>query len=129
MTTVRSEVETVLAAFADSKSLPVAFENVEFTRPDEGGWLEIHFLAEASAARGLDASGRTAYGMFQVSVYMPQGTGMRAVSELAREVADLFPVVPKMDVTSIEAPASISGSLIVDEYVCVPVTLRYRAEF
>lgn len=127
--TVRIEVESILAAYAATKNLPVAYENVEFSQPEDGGWLELHFIADDSVVRGLDASGRTDIGMFQISIYVPQGEGMGAVSALAREIANLYPMVPKVGLTSIEAPAKISTGIIVDQYVCVPVTLRYRAEF
>ncbi len=130
MTTVRIEVEAKLAAFAASKGLPVAYEEVAFTKPATGNWLAINFLGEASRHRTLDASGHTDYGMFQVSVCGRTGLGMGAISTLAREVAALFPVIPKMPLTSIEAPASIGGKVdLGDGFVCVPVTLRYRAEF
>lgn len=130
MTTVRIEVETKLAAFAASKGLPVAYEEKAFTKPAVGNWLGINFLGDASKTRNLDAGGHTEFGMFQVTVFGRSGLGLGAISTLAREVAGLFPVIPKMPLTSIEAPANIGGSLNVgDGFVCVPVTLRYRAEF
>lgn len=129
MTTVRIEVESKLAAYAASKNIPVAYENVEFSQPEIGGWLELHFIGDDSIVRGLDASGRTDIGMFQISVYVPEGEGMGGVSALAREIANLYPMIPKVGLTSIEAPAKIGSGIIVEKYVCVPITLRYRAEF
>ena len=128
--TVRSEVEGKLAVFASSHNppLPVAYENVAFIKPT-GSWLAIFFLGETTKNRDLAGTGYATYGMFQVSVYAKLGEGMGKVEALAREIVALFPIIPKMELTSIEATPHIGGQTVVGDHVHIPVTVRYRAEF
>lgn len=129
--TVRSEVESKLATFASSHNppIPVAFENVPFTKPKAGNWLEIYFLGEKTINRDLAGEHYATYGMFQVSVYGKLGEGMGHLESLAHEIVALFPMVPKMLLTSVEATPNIGPRIIVDDFVSIPVTVRYRAEF
>ena len=127
---IRTEVEERLAAFGASTfpTLPIAFENRKFTRPD-GKYLEVNFLGKTSVSRDVSTEGTTTTGMFQIACYAPIGKGMGDVEALADSVAKLFPVLPKVGEYSVETPPSISQGLIVDVFMCVVVTVRYRAEY
>jgi hypothetical protein len=66
--------------------------------------------------------------MFQINCYAPLGGGMATVEGLAQQIIDLYPVLPKTGMVSIEAPLSASTGIPVDGFMCVPVTGRYRVE-
>lgn len=129
--TVRSEVESKLAAFASSHNppLPLALENMTFTKPTSGSWLAIFFLGESTRNRDLAGKHYANCGMFQVSVYSKLGEGMGKLETIAREIVALFPITPKMELTSIEATPHIGAKSVVDDFAHIPVTMRYRAEF
>ena len=129
--TVRSEVESKLATFASTRTpaVPVAFENVPFTKPTAGNYLAIYFLGEKTINRDLSGEHYATYGMFQVSVYGKLGEGMGRLETLANEIVALFPIVPKMLLTSVEATPNIGPRTTEDDFASIPVTVRYRAEF
>lgn len=126
----RSEIETRINewARAQSPAIPVAFQNVKFTKPVSGPYLEVVLLGDNSTNRNLAADGIRTYGMFQVNVYAPVNAGMGQVEALAKSIVDLFPVIPKTGTVSIEAPLNTSGSTVIDAFVCIPVRARYRIE-
>lgn len=125
--TIRSEIESRLAAFAKTKNIPVAYENVSFTKPTDGPYLEVFLLDTAARSRNLSADKRVT-GMFQVNCYAPIGKGMAAIEALVDGVINTYPVLPKEGTVSIEAPLSASQGMPVDGFMCVPVTGRYRVE-
>jgi hypothetical protein len=128
---IRTEIETKLATFAAAQvpPIPVAYENVAFTKPTTGRYLEIHFLDSASKSRNVEANGKRVTGMFQINCYAPLGKGMASLEALRDAVVALYPVVPKMETVSIEAPLSWSGSFVQDAFICIPITGQYRSEF
>lgn len=126
--TIRSEIESRLAAYAKANNIPVAYENVGFTKPTTGPFLEILMLNSAATLRNVAADGSRVTGMFQVNCFAPVGDGMATVEAIADGVIKAFPVLPKEGTVSIEAPLNASQGIIIDGFMCVPVTGRYRAE-
>lgn len=128
--TIRSEVEAKLASFASSQipPIPVAFENVAFS-PPPGEWIEITFLNSNTVNRDVAAKGKTEHGSFQINVYTKLGIGTGRATELASEVASLFPVLPKEGSFSVESPPNTAKGFPEGDHWCVPTTVRYRAEF
>lgn len=129
--TVRSEIEAKLAQFAASQTppLPLAYEGVEFTKPDTGEWLEIYFLDPYTQNRSVAADQHTVTGMFQVDCCGELGVGMGRVEALAREVVALFPIIPKVGIVSIEKTPNAGRGRIREDHVFAPVTVSYRAEY
>lgn len=122
--TVRTEVESRLA----SLKLPTAFENVRFTKP-AGDWLEVFFLTPNKMLVNVAADGYREHGMFQVNVYTKLGDGTAKATALVDQVKSLFPVLPADGLVKIEQPPNEAKGFPDGDYWCVPVTVRYRAEF
>lgn len=127
--TIRSEIESRLAAWASSQTpkIPVAYENVSFSKPS-GQFLEVYMLPGSAKNNGVDAVGVRTTGTFQINCYSPVGGGMAAVEALAAAVVALYPVVPKTGTVSIEAPLNASQAMPMDGFMCIPVRGRYRVE-
>jgi len=122
--TIRTEVEKKLA----SLNIPIAYENVSFTRPT-GEWLEVFFLTPNKLLSNVAADGYREYGMFQVNVHTKLGTGSGRATELVNMIKNLFPVLPKTGSFSVESPPNEAKGFPDGEHWCVPITVRYRAEF
>lgn len=125
----RSEIETRLTAWASAQSppVPVAYENVDFDKPNTGGYVELFMLDNATRNRNLSAQQRTT-GMFQINVYMPLNEGMGDLEDRVDAIAALYPVVPKFGTVSIEQPLSGSAGFVSENFMCIPMTGRYRVE-
>lgn len=127
---LRSEIETKLAAFAASQTppIPVAYENKKFTKPSDGFYMEVVFLNSKPISNNLSASGVRMYGKFQISCYGKLGVGMSSIEALAQSIVDLYPVIPKTGTVSIEQPLSAGQGIVVDNFICIPITGNYRVE-
>jgi hypothetical protein len=127
---VRSEIESKLLQFATTQipQIPVAVEGVEFVKPANGRYMEIMLLDTARNNRNVAADGVRVSGMFQINCYAKSGYGMGEVEALRDAVMALYPVIPKMNSVSIEAPLSATKGYPVDTTVCISVTGQYRVE-
>lgn len=128
--TIRSEIESRLATWANLQNpkIPVSYENVSFVKPKTGQYLEVFLLDSISINPEISASDTRVIGTFQVNCYSPLGCGMASVEALAQNIIDLYPVLPKTGTVSIEAPLDAASGMIVEGYMCVPVSGRYRSE-
>jgi len=128
--TARTEIETRLLTWANAQNppIPVAFQNVKFIKPTKGPFLELIMLGDRVANRDLAAAGIRTVGMFQINCYAPVGLGMAQVEALASSVVNLYPVLPKTGTVSIESPLNTTSSIVVDNYILVPVRATYRTE-
>lgn len=126
---IRSEIEVRLAAVAASLNLPVAYQNMMFTKPLNGKWLELFFLKSVSKNRTTDGKGYRVRGLFQINVYGPLNVGMGALDSTVDAVIAAFPVVPKVGTVSIEQPLTDGPGLIVATSIMIPITGLYRVEY
>lgn len=129
--TIRSELEARIITWADAQSpkIPVALENVSFTKPTIGGYLETFFLASVTVNPDVEASRERETGILQVNCCVPQGNGTKAANELVAAIITLFPVLPKTGTVSIEHPPQKSNGLPRDDgFWIVPISISYRQE-
>jgi hypothetical protein len=130
--TIRSELESRLNAFASAQipPIPIAVEGGSFNKPASGAYLEIFLLRKAAVNRNLAAIDQTITGKAQINVYMTiqAGSGMGQIEALVEKVKNLYPVIPKIGIVSIEKPCDEADSYIVGNFTCVPITVSYRVE-
>jgi len=128
---IRSLLEQRLAAWAAAKPIPVAWDNVKFT-PPAGAYLRASLLPADTTSIDLAGEHRGYLGLFQVSVYVPLGTGAGAAEALADEIAALFPMMLRLQAGAfwlqVTAPASQYPGIPGDTHYMLPVRLRYRAD-
>jgi hypothetical protein len=109
--------------------VPIAFENVPFVKPLDGVYLEAFLVPNITLDVAVDGSRQRHLGIFQVNCWAKSGKGMRQVEKLAQDVIDLFPLLPKVGVVSVDR-TPVAESRLMDSagWVIVPVTIPYRYE-
>lgn len=127
---IRSEIEARLLAWAAAQSpqIPVALENVAFTKPSVA-YVQIFFLDPFTIHPDVACERERETGVFQVDVCVPQGTGTAAGEMLAKSVQALYPVLPKRGTVSIERPPQKSAFRNrTDGFSVCHVSVSYRQE-
>jgi len=87
---------SILAGFltrlgAIGLSQPVAWPNVTFTPPSSGGYLRANILPATTLRAGIPPDSPNRHtGLFQVSVFWPEGQGEIAPSEIAGQIIAAF---------------------------------------
>ena len=127
---IRAELETRLKTWADAQTpkIPVAFQNVPFTKPTTGVWLEAYLLPNFTMNQEVSGKRKTHIGIFHINCWAPSGTGMGRVEQLAQQIVDLYPILPKTGAVSIEQTPTADNSIPDNGWVIVPVTVKYRME-
>lgn len=125
--TLRKEIEDKVAAWAATKSIPIAYENVTFTKPTTT-FIELYIIPATTVNPTVNAKRATLYGMIQFNIYCKSGEYTKKSEDLAQELIDLFPVVPKVGTVSIEQTGSIMNPLYDSQWRVLPVRIRYRQE-
>jgi hypothetical protein len=127
--TIRLEVEAKVKAWAAAQSpaIPIAYENVAFTKPDTT-FIELYIIPATTVNQTVSAARKTLTGLIQFNIYTKEGVGTKKSEELAQALIDLFPVVPKTGTVSIEQTGSIMNTLYEAQWLVTPVRFRYRQE-
>ncbi len=125
--TLRKEIEDKVAAWAATKSIPIAYENVTFVKPSTT-FVELYIIPATTVNHTVAAKRATQYGIIQFNIYCKSGEGTKKSEDLAQELIDLFPVVPKVGTVSIEQTGSIMNPLYDSQWRVLPVRIRYRQE-
>lgn len=126
--TIRKEVEDKIKAWAVPKAIPVAFENVPFTKPSDIPFIELYIIPATTVNTTVSASRATNFGIIQINIYTPSGKGTKQSEDIAEELIRLFPVVPKMGTVSIEQTGSIMSPLYDAQWRVLPIRFTYRQE-
>lgn len=130
---IRALLEARLSTWAKSQTpaIPVAWQNVPFT-PPTGRFLRAWVMPAETGSETLDGAHRRYVGVFQVSVYVPQGTGPAAGEAIAESIAALYPMNDLLSMTGLDvmivSPMSIAQGFNSDGRYVVPVSCRYRAD-
>ncbi len=127
---VRSDLETRLQLWADSQSpkLKIAWEGQAFQKPTSGVFLQAFIMRAKSRNSNLSGIDYREHGLWQISVWGLDGKGSAETEQVAQDLVNLFPVVPKFAQTSIEQVGTISQADIIDGWRVVHVTFPYRKE-
>jgi hypothetical protein len=128
---VKVELQKRLTDWATTQSIPVAKENVPFTKPSSstGKYLEVMFLNSSVITPHLAGLGEREFGIMQINVCVPQGQGAGPGDALVANVKTLYPVVPKTGTVSVERPVQVSQAFTRDDgFRVIPLTVYYRQE-
>lgn len=131
---IRALLDGRLATWAAAHSpvLPVAFENVFFTRPALGTtYLRAFMLPNPTDSADVQGVHRHYYGIYQVSIVAPLNGGPGAAETIAGELAALFPTNLRLTSTltvQVMTPASDAPAIVEPDAYVVPVSFSYRAD-
>lgn len=127
---VRAAFEVRLKTWADAQTpaIPVAWQNVVFD-PPEGRYVRAFLLPSETQSRHLSRTDRSYAGLFQVSLCMPIGKGIRSAEALAGSLDAHFPHTFTQGALRIWLlrPFSIAAPLEEGNRIVVPVTTQYEA--
>ncbi|BAR92400.1 hypothetical protein [Pseudomonas phage PS-1] len=128
---IRSLLQGRLNTFATARTIPVAWENVQFA-PPAGQYLRFNLLKAPTDSADLAGAHREYSGVCQISVFVPKGKGPTDAETLAADIAELFPLnVPLVSGSfSVQVTSPCSEGLPIngDTHFMVPVSFTYRAD-
>lgn len=134
-TLIRAAFETRLYAWANARtpSLPIAFEDVEFTPPADGGtYLQAYLLPSNTDSTDLEGAHTLYQGVFQISIVTAAGQGRGAASAIADEIRALFPNNSGLSQSGmtvyVMSPLSTASAIQGDTTTALPTSFRYRAD-
>lgn len=132
--TIRSLLMTRLDTWASAHSpvVTIAREGVPFTKPtDKTAFIEAILIPSSTVNRSTDGTRQTYYGELAINIWTKNDIGPKQGEDLAEEIKNLFPVVPKSILpVSIESTPSIHKAILDDSgWRIIPVSIMYRAEF
>ncbi|MDM0041879.1 phage tail terminator-like protein [Variovorax sp. J22R193] len=128
----RALLEARVKTWADAHNpvLPIAFENVKFTKPASGIYLRTFTLPNPTDSRFMEATDRVYMGVFQVSIVAPLQTGPAAAEAIVTELEALFPLnldlTSTLKVTTI-TPVSAAPALQEPDAYVTPASFSYQA--
>ena len=127
---VRSELSVRIAALATTLTLPVAYENVPFTKPANLlPFLEVFIVPATTLDVTVDGTRQREVGYLQVNVWSKQGVGTKQGEDITNAVRSAFPIVPKQGNVSIENTPTIKQAILdASGYRIIPVIIIYRQE-
>ena len=109
--------------------VPVAFENTQFTPPENGVYLEEDLLPASNEDLFLQGTKALRRGIYQVTVVYPLGRGSQAAKSLADAIAEAFPnndtVKTESGVLFINGFADVFSGITDDTAYRVPVSIPY----
>lgn len=111
---------------AEATGLPVAFPEVSFQPPAEGGYLRVRFFPNAPAWQGL-ASGRVDQGILQVTVVWPRNEGVVRPLAVAGQVKAHFPKDLSLSGVIVTAEPFASALIPDEAEALVPVSILWKA--
>jgi len=128
---IAAKVADALLAYLDDAGFiyPIAFPGRTFAPPGDGRWLKADFFPNQPGPDLINFLGPEYHrGLFQVSVYWPQGEGVLAPMRVAGDVIQLFrrgKTIPGTVPVNIYQTPWISAPLENAKSVIVPATIPW----
>jgi len=130
---IRAALESRLKTWAQAQSppIPIAYQNVAFTPPNQARYLRA-FLLPAETRSDLPGTSRNYMGIFQISICIPDGSGSGAAETILADLEALFPVALTIESAGtkifITRPVSASPAMNEPGWFVLPTSIRYRAD-
>jgi hypothetical protein len=130
---VRTIFESTLNDWASAEGIPVAWENVSLTPEPDVTYLRAFMLWAPTIAPDVSARMRSLYGIFQVSVVAPQGTGPGAAEDMVAAIGDLFPPTQPMRLAGVTVwmlqPMSQAPAMPEADRFVIPCSVQFQANY
>lgn len=130
---VRNLFQTAVAQYATSKSLRVAYDNVQFTPTVSEIYLVCHLLPASTDTKSIGGDHKRFLGVFQITIVTPSGTATAKADEIASELQDIFTVYKRYtDYTGftviVMSPLNVPQGKVQNGGWIVPCYFNYRAD-
>ena len=89
---VRNLFQTALAAYAATKGIRVAFDNVQFTPTTNETYLVSHLMPASTNSRTLSGDHKAFVGVYQITIVSPSGRATSKSDEISAELQQEFTV-------------------------------------
>jgi len=118
---------TALNTFAATQNIQVAWENVNFTPPQDEPYLRGFLLPATTVAAGLGTSAYNKHsGVYQVDVIYPAGQGWGGCSSMAEKVRKNFKRGSSLKSGAIIIESASTGpAMREDGRYKIPVSINY----
>lgn len=130
-TRIAELLEAHLGEWADSRGIPVAWDNIT-ENPPGTLYLQAYAMPATTTAIDLAEKLQVLPGVWQINVIAPAGDGTGPARTLADEVAALFPLgLSLTDGTFscyISTPPTIYRGISSNTRYSIPVSMNYRAD-
>ena len=128
---IRAYFETKLSTWAATQVPPlrISYEDVPFTPTATESYLECFLLPAYTMNPFVVGTKKREGGIFQINVVVVEGKGTKAAYDIAQAVVNLFPVVPKDNVVSVEQTPHIARPFLDrNGKLSLPVSINYRLD-
>lgn len=132
--TIRAALESRLKTWADAQvpAIPVAWQNVSYTPASGTRYIRAYLLPAETFDGAITGDYKLYAGIFQLSIYSPDGTGTGAAETIAELLIALFAqntAIVKLGLTIfIDRTPSMAPSMNDDGWHVLPVSIRYRVD-
>lgn len=127
---IRSLLESRLATWAATKSLPVAYQGAKFS-PPVTRWLRATLLPANTDSQFIEGTDRVYRGVWQMSLFVPAGSGSGDAETLVAELETLYPNNLRLTVSAfvLQTLTPLSAGRAVEEpdWYSIPMSLQYEA--
>lgn len=126
---IRKALDKRLEQLASAIGVNVAWENVDFTPPATGIYMEADFLPASNEDFTIQGTATIRRGVYQVTVVYPVNSGSQAAELLASKIVDGFP--NNYAIPTAETPVYVNGEPSVfsgikdDTAYRTPVSIAY----
>ena len=129
---IRRALETALKTYADGQSIDVAWENVEFTIPDDL-YLRSFVLPARTSSGDLGRVNRRHEGIYQVSIVALTGDGPGAAETVVAGLSAAFDPATPLTAGGLNVwitdPLSRSAPIIERDRFVIPCSMPYASDF
>lgn len=127
---VQSALIQAVKTKLDALSLPTAYENMTFDRPD-GAWAQVFFLPNQPVVETLGSAGSDFLdGLLQVDLNYPTGQGDSAARAAYESIRDAFPAGSRLSYNGQEVVirnCGRSSGRVVDGCFRINITIVWYA--
>lgn len=126
---IRLTLESRLKVWADaySPALPIAAENVNFTKPINSPFVESYLIPNSTLSRNVTASKMTYIGFLQVNIWTKKDTGTFQAEQIADSLGTMFKHGLKIGNLTITNPPSVGRPMLDSAgWIIHPVLISYR---
>jgi len=130
---VRNLFQTALNAYATTKNIRVAFDNVQMVPRANETYLVSHLLPSSTATQTLNGDHKRFLGVYQITIVTPSGKATAQSDEIASELQEIFTIFKRYTdsdgfTVTVMTPLNVPEGKVQNGGWIVPCYFNYRAD-